>query len=145
MVITAIYNFKLRAKQVGTESYIIERLFKVGNNRVLNQVFEEYKSIVVKKIGPLNSAFGYTAYTFKGIKLDNGEEPIAFEVSTASGTVGLVRSSKKDDAILFKKFDEGIVEVYVFPDRYSSSSLLLQMLNDGAFNQIIENLKKKVA
>lgn len=145
MVITAIYTFKLHAKQVGTEFYIIERLFKVGNNSVLNQVFEEYNSIGVKKIGPLDSACGYSAYAFTGIKFENEEEPIAFEMSTASGTVGLVRSRKKDDAILFKKLDEGIVEVYVFADRYSSSSLLLQMLNDGAFNQIIENLKKKVA
>jgi hypothetical protein len=135
----------LHAKQVGTESYIIKRLFKVGNDSVMNQVFEEHKSIGVKKIGPLDSACGYTAYAFTGIKFENGEEPIAFEMSTASGTVGLVRSRKKNNAILFKKLDEGIVEVYVFADRYSSSSLLLQMLNDGAFNQMIENIKKKVA
>jgi hypothetical protein len=144
MVISAFYSFKVHSKKTCSGVFSIERMLKVGNNGILNFTFENYDSLVFRKLGPIESAGGYTAYFLFGNELIGQNTPIAFEVSGLSKNIGLVRSVEKEDAVLFRSFDDGIIEVYVFVGRYSSSSLLLQMLNDGSFDKSIAEIKGKV-
>lgn len=144
MIIDAFYSFSLKPI-VNSERYTMKRQLKVGSNDLLNLVFEYFESIQVRKIGPIDNANGYIAYSVegKGSFLEYG--PIIFQTSLQSVGYGLVRSSKKDDAILFRRLKDGVFEVYVFKGRYTSSILLLQMLKDGVFNYEIEKIKARIS
>jgi len=125
--------------------FSLERLSKVGNNDLLNLVFEYFDAIDVFKLGPIENANGYMAYSVKGKGPVLEYGPIIFETSVQSQGFGLVRSLKKDDAILFRRLKDGVFEVYVFNGRYTSSILLLQMFKDGVFNYEIEKIKARIS
>lgn len=141
MIINSVYCFQIKVINEQRQVYSIESMSKFGNHDLLNLVFEYFETIVLNKIGPIDNADGYIAYSVKGIGplLEYG--PIVFDTYVQSEDFGLVRSQKKDDAILFKMSKAGMLEVYVFNNKYSSRLLLLQMLRDGAFSHSIEEIK----
>ncbi|MFA4866709.1 MAG: hypothetical protein WC623_00855 [Pedobacter sp.] len=144
MVINSVYNFQIKAINDQKQVYSIEALSKFGNHDMLNLVFEYFEAIDLNKIGPVDNASGYIAYSVKKIGSLLEYEPIIFETSIQSQAFGLVRSLKKDDAILFKMSHGGMLEVYVFNNKYSSRLLLLQMLRDGAFDHMIEEINEVI-
>lgn len=146
MVVDAYYCFKLKPKVcVEKPCFSLKRLSKVGNNDLLNVVFEYFDTVNVFKLGPIENANGYMAYSIKGAGPVLEYGPIIFATSVQSGGYGSVKSLKKDDAILFRRLRDGVFEVYVFKGRYTSSILLLQMLKDGVFNYEIEKIKAKIS
>jgi len=139
MVVSAFYSLQLIDKGNDSGKFLVKRLQRVGYNAEMHKLFDNFQSIVVKKLGPIESACGYTGYSFE----ESGNGPVIFEMCFGDENVGLVKTLYTDDAILFLQKQNAVFEIYVFEGKYSSSILLLQMLKDGEFGQSIEEIKKR--
>jgi hypothetical protein len=77
--------------------------------------------------------------TEKGFGID---KPIAvFQTQMYSNTYGLVRLGASSHAYIFRIVDGNCFEVLIFKHMKDQSLLLLQMLKDGSFDAVIEELK----
>lgn len=144
MVIDAFYSFKLEVKSPSLSNYSIKRLCKAGNNEIFNAIFSNSDEIEIVKYGPIKDLSDYIGYATKDLNKISDYRPILFGTSVLAEGYGLVKTEGKEDAILFLMLEESIFEVYIFKGKYSSSILLLQMLKDGALNNLVESVKAKI-
>lgn len=144
MVIDSFYSFNIQNKESNQLGYLIERMFKVGNNDIFNMMFENAETLQISKLGPIESINNYVAYTIKSLGKSMVPNPVIFETSPLLHDCGIVKTLKKGDAILFKILNPRIFEVYIFDGKYSSQVLLLQMLKDGSLDDAIELIKSRI-
>lgn len=134
----AFYRFYLMYDK-SSATYSMVPLEKMGNNKFMNQFFEERKDVKLKKIGPVDELGGYIGYTFS---LSDNKRSV-FQTGVGLLPFGIVRSEGLNDAVLFVLKESLEFEVYVFNERGSDGIYLFQQLKDGELIPLISEIKNR--
>lgn len=127
--IDAYYKFQISS--IGEkEKYNISPLFKEGNDKVLNQLFENYEKVIMHKVGPILDMDNYIHFSVNTAFGKDDKLNLLF-IYSSKYPYGILKYSGNKDAVLFKITNDNTFEVFVFKNKAGNSLNYLQLMVDN--------------
>ncbi|MFD1631066.1 hypothetical protein [Pseudopedobacter beijingensis] len=127
--IDAYYKFQISSIDE-KEKYKISPLFKEGNDKVLNQLFENYEKVIMHKVGPILDMDNYIHFSVNTAFGKDDKLNLLFIYSSIY-PYGILKYSGNKDVVLFKITNDDTFEVFVFKNKAGNSLNYLQLMVDN--------------